>query len=416
MVGRTAEIIGNSLKMALQELWKNKLRTFLSLFGITIGILCIIGVLTVVNSLEYNIQSEIKSLGSNTIYIDKWEWGSGPDAPWWKYVKRPSPKYEEIKQVKDRTKLAKSVGFKISVNDNVSYKDNQLSNINYYGVNEEFNLIQPIEIQHGRYITDAEFASGSGIVVLGVTVAEKLFGAGELALGKTIDARGKKLLITGIMRKQGKSMVGGWNFDESIIMSYRFARNIMDERRANPLIMAQGLDNVSSIALKDELTGTMRSIHRLNPTQENDFSLNDINDISAAVSQAFIGLNIGGAIIGGISLIVGLFGVANIMFVTVRERTAQIGLKKAIGAKKRIILTEFLLESAFLCIIGGLIGLVLVFVLTQIMTKALNFPVFISFANMAWTVFICLAVGIIAGIIPASQAATMDPVVAIRSK
>jgi len=417
MGGRTIEIVGNSLKMAFQELWKNKLRTFLSLFGITIGILCIIGVLTVVNSLEYNIQSEIKALGSNTIYIDKWEYsGGGPDYPWWKYQKRPYPKYDEVKQIKDRTRSAKSVGFKISVNDNVGYRDNQLSSINYYGVNEEFNQIQHVDIENGRYLTDAEFATGGSVVVIGVTVAEKLFGSPELAVGKYIDCRGKKLSVAGVIRKQGKSMIGGWNFDESIIMSYRFARNIMDERRANPVIMVEGMDNQTSVALKDELMGSMRSIHKLNPTQENDFSLNDINDFSAAVSKAFSGLNIGGAIIGGISLIVGLFGVANIMFVTVRERTGQIGLKKAIGAKKRIILTEFLLESAFLCIIGGLIGLLLVFLLTQILTKALNFPIFISVGNMAWTFLICLAVGIIAGIIPASQAATMDPVVAIRSK
>jgi putative ABC transport system permease protein len=417
MVGRTIEIVGTSLKMALQELWKNKLRTFLSLFGITIGILCIIGVLTVVNSLEYNIQSEIKALGSNTIYIDKWEYsGGGPDYPWWKYVKRPSPKYDEVKQIKDRTGSAKAIGFKISISDKASYRDNELSNLNIYGVNEEFNQVQPIDVQYGRYISDAEFATGSPIVVIGITVAEKLFLSPEIAVGKLLDIRGKKCIVSGVIRKQGKSMIGGWNFDESLILSYRFAKTIMDERRANPVIMVEGYENLTSRALKDELVGSMRAIHKLTPTQENDFSLNDINDFSAAVSKAFSGLNIGGAIIGGISLIVGLFGVANIMFVTVRERTGQIGLKKAIGAKKRIILTEFLLESAFLCIIGGLIGLILVFLLTQILTKALNFPVFISVVNMIWTVFICLAVGIIAGIIPASQAASMDPVVAIRSK
>ena len=196
MGGRTIEIVGNSLKMAFQELWKNKLRTFLSLFGITIGILCIIGVLTVVNSLEYNIQSEIKALGSNTIYIDKWEYaGGGPDYPWWKYQKRPYPKYDEVKQIKDRTRSAKSVGFKISVNDNVGYRDNQLSSINYYGVNEEFNQIQHVDIENGRYITDAEFATGGSVVVIGVTVAEKLFGSPEIAVGKNIDCRGCPWLV-----------------------------------------------------------------------------------------------------------------------------------------------------------------------------------------------------------------------------
>jgi len=191
---------------------------------------------------------------------------------------------------------------------------------------------------------------------------------------------------------------------------------MMNELRADPLIMVQGKDDVNSKALKDELTGTMRAVHKLSPTKDDDFSLNDINDLSESISQAFVGLNRGGAIIGAISLLVGLFGVANIMFVSVRERTGQIGLKKAIGAKNRIILTEFLLESSFLCIVGGLIGLLLVFILTQILSGALNFPIFISVSNMVWTLLICIFIGIAAGIIPAYKASRMDPVVAIRSK
>jgi putative ABC transport system permease protein len=179
--------------------------------------------------------------------------------------------------------------------------------------------------------------------------------------------------------------------------------------------MVKGYEHITSTILKEELEGVMRSIHRLSPTKESDFALNDLNDISKEVEAAFVGLNIGGAIIGGISLIVGLFGVANIMFVTVKERTSQIGLKKAIGAKRHIILTEFLLEAAFLCIIGGIIGLGLVVLLAFILTRALEFPIYVSIANMAWTFFICILVGIIAGIIPAMQAAKMDPVVAIRS-
>lgn len=416
MIRRTLEIIGSSFKMALQELWKNKLRTFLSLFGITIGIFCIIGVLAIVNSLERNIQNEVKAMGSNSIYIDKWEWGGGPDYPWWKYVNRPSPKYDEMKYIRERTASAKYVAFKIEANDEVEYGGNVLSNVNMYGISEDFDNIQPVEIQYGRYISDAEFNSGSNTVAIGYEVAEKLFGSAELAVGKELKTRGKKLLVTGIIKKQGKQMLGGWQFDQSIILSYKFARNMMDERRASPFIMVKGQDNLTSKALKDDLTGTMRAIHRLSPTKEADFALNDINDFSQAISDAFVGLNIGGAVIGGISLIVGLFGVANIMFVTVRERTGQIGLKKALGAKNRVILSEFLLESAFLCIVGGLIGLTLVFILTQILSGALDFPIFISVDNMVWTFIICIAVGIIAGIIPAYKASRMDPVVAIRSK
>ena len=210
-------------------------------------------------------------------------------------------------------------------------------------------------------------------------------------------------------------MIGGWDFDQSLVTPYRFARNIMNELRADPVIMVQGQDNLSSKALKDDLIGTMRAIRKLNPKQDDDFALNDINDLTESISTAFVSLNIGGWAIAALSLIVGMFGVANIMFVTVRERTSQIGLKKAIGAKSRVILTEFLLESAFLCIIGGLIGLTLVFILTQILSRVLDFPVYISTSNMIMAIVICIIVGIVAGFIPARQAARMDPVVAIRS-
>jgi putative ABC transport system permease protein len=402
--------------MALQELWKNKLRTFLSLFGITIGIFCIIGVLATVNSLERNITNEIKSLGSNTIYVDKWEYTGGAEYPWWKYVNRPVPKYEEMQEIRKRTPSAKFVAFNINTQDNIDYKGSTLSNVNLYGVTEDFNKIQPLEVWYGRYISDAEFDRGVNSVVIGNEVAEKIFGSAELAVDREVALRGKKALIIGVIKKQGQQMIGGWQFDQSVIIPYRFARTIMNELRANPVILVQGLDNLSSKALKDDLTGTMRAIHKLKPTKDADFALNDINDLSDAIGEAFVGLNIGGAVIGGISLIVGLFGVANIMFVTVRERTGQIGLKKALGAKKRIILTEFLLESAFLSIIGGLIGLTLVFILTLILSGALNFPVYVSVNNMVWTFIICICVGIIAGIIPAYKAAQMDPVVAIRSK
>ena len=416
MLRRSLEIVISSFKMALQELWKNKLRTFLSLFGITIGIFCIIGVLATVNSLEQNIQNEVKSLGTNTIYVDKWDYTGGPDYPWWKYVNRPSPKYEEVKQIRERTASARYVAFAINLQDNVEYRGNILSNVKIYGITEDFDDIQPVEILHGRYMTDAEFERGVNTIVIGNDVAEKLYGSPEIAVGKELSARGRTSLVVGVIRKQGRQMIGGWDFDQSIILPYKFARNLVSEKNASPVIMVQGQENLSSKALKDDLTGTMRALHKLTPTKEADFALNDINDFSEAISSAFSGLNIGGWAIAALSLIVGMFGVANIMFVTVRERTSQIGLKKAIGAKRSVILTEFLLESAFLCIIGGLIGLTLVFLLTQVLTQALEFPVFISTGYMVLAIVICIIVGILAGFIPALQAARMNPVEAIRSK
>ena len=414
---RTIEIIVSSFKMALQELWKNKLRTFLSLFGVTIGIFCIIGVLATVNSLEHNIQNEIKSLGTNTIYVDRWDYtaGGGPDYPWWKYVNRPVPKFREVEQVKKRTASAKFAAFMINVQDNAEVNDNVLTGVRLYGVTEEFNEIQPVDIRYGRYISDIEFDQGGNAFVVGNEIAEKLFGNAERAIGKMITVRGKKGIVAGVIKKQGTQMIGGWQFDQSIVMPYKFARNIMDEYRSDPLILVQGQDNLTSKALKDELRGTMRSVHKLSPTKDDDFALNDVNDFSEMMSAAFSSINIGGFIIAGFSLLVGLFGLANIMFVSVKERTNQIGIKKAIGAKSRVILSEFLLEATFLCIIGGLIGLTLVFVLTVIFSRLLNFPVYISTGNLVLAISICIGVGILAGIIPAYVAARMDPVAAIRS-
>lgn len=418
MIRRSIEILTSSFKMTLQEFWRNKLRTILSLSGVAFGIFCIIGVLAVVNSLEKNIQNEIRSLGTNTIYVDKWDYtaGGGPEYPWWKFVNRPMPRYREIKHIKERTGSAKYVAFRIKVVSNVEFGSNILSNVNIYGISEDFNKIQPVELNDGRYLSDAEFGRGSNAVVIGHDVAEKLFGSAGIAVGKEVSSRGKKIRVIGVIKKQGKQLIGGWDFDQSMMISYQFARNLMNEGRADPLIMVQGQDNISSKALKDDLSGTMRAIHKLKPTREDDFTLNDINDFSDTISSLFAGVNLGGWAIAALSLIVGMFGVANIMFVSVRERTSQIGLKKAVGAKRRVILAEFLLESAFLCIIGGLIGLAFVFFLTQVLSKTLNFPVFISTGYMALAIIICIVVGILAGFIPALQAAKMDPVEAIRSK
>jgi putative ABC transport system permease protein len=411
------EITSSSFKMALQELWKNKLRTFLSLFGITIGIFCIIGVLSTVQSLEYNLQKEIKSLGTNTIYIDKWDYGTrgGPNYPWWKYVKRPSPKYAEVEAIKERTGTAKFSAFEINASDNLEAFDNVINGVRLYGVSDEFSSIQPIEIEHGRFMSNADFEIGSNTVVVGNEIAEKLFGEPERAIGKLVGTRGKKCVVVGVIKKQGKQMLGGWEFDKSMVMTYRFARTIMDERRASPLILVQGKDGISSKVLQEDLRGAMRSIHKLNPTQEDDFALNDIAAFSDMLSKAFVSVNIGGWAIAALSLIVGMFGVANIMFVSVKERTPQIGLKKAIGAKSGVILTEFLLESAFLCIIGGIIGILLVFGLTQLITILFDFPIFISTSLLFIGIAICIVVGLAAGIIPAYRASRLDPVVAIRS-
>ena len=415
LVHRFLAIIGSSFKIAMLELWKAKLRTFLSLFGITIGIFCIIGVLTTVSSLELNLQNEIRSLGTNTIYVDKWQYSAGADYPYWKYVKRPTPQYQELQEVKDRTATAGYAAFKISTSANVTGGDNVAQRIRIYGISEDFTKIQPVEIQYGRNLADAEYDRGLPNVVIGHTLAQNLFVEPELALNKIVTVRGQHTQVIGVMKKRGTQLIGGWGFDECVLMPYKFARTIMDERRADPLILVQGKDGVNSKMLQDDLKGTMRAVRRLSPREEDNFALNDVNDFSETLSGVFVNVNLGGWIIGALSFIVGIFGVANIMFVTVAERKSQIGLKKAIGAKKTSILVEFLLESAFLCIIGGLIGLLLIFALTKVASALLDFPVFLSPPIIGIAILICILAGIAAGIIPAARAAKLDPVVAIRS-
>lgn len=408
------EIAFSSFKMALQELRSNKLRTFLSLFGVTIGIFCIIGVLATVDSLEQSVQSDIKALGSNSIFIDKWDYTSGPDGEWWRQVKRPAPKYEDMRLLTERVSSASNIAFKISTSTRLEYGDQTVDNVTLYGFTESFSRIQQISIVEGRFLNQDEFERGTNSVVMGYNVAENLFGKAENALGKQIEIKGKKGIIMGLIKKQGNNLVDEWKFDDCVIMPYQFLRTMIIEDKADPLIIVQAKENISTAQLKDELEGAMRSIHKLKPSQENDFSLNDINSFSDFATKIFSGVNQGGWAIAILSLIVGMFGVANIMFVTVRERTPQIGLKKAIGARRSVILSEFLLESAFLCIIGGIIGVLLVFILAKIVTVATGFSIFISPGILGIAIVICTITGILAGIIPASIAAKMDPVVAIR--
>jgi putative ABC transport system permease protein len=412
-------ILWNSFKMALQELRVNKLRTFLSLFGITIGIFCIIGVLATVNSLERKVQDDIKKLGSNSIYIDKWEYGgggSGTDYPWWKFIKRPSPKYEELQFIKAKSELAGNIAFTCSTNGNVSFENSEVSGTNFIGASEDFNKIQSLVVQTGRYISDVEFTRGTPTVVIGDNLATELFGKPERADGKEINFQGRKYIVVGILEKQGQSFANAFDFDNCLITPYNCFASNYNPDNSSPVIMVQGKSGVNPKTLKDELTAVMRQIRRISPTGEENFSLNDISVFAEQMESFFGSVTIGGWAIAGLSLVVGAFGVANIMFVTVRERTSQIGLKKAIGAKSKTILTEFLLESAFLCIIGGLIGLALVWILTKVLGTILPFPIFIAPNIIMLALSICVVMGVLSGIIPASIAARMNPVVAIRTK
>jgi putative ABC transport system permease protein len=409
-------ILWNSFKMAIGELKANKLRTFLSLFGITIGIFCIIGVLATIDSLQSKIKSDLSSFGNNSVYIDKWDYSGGPEYPWWKFVKRPSMKIEEMDFVKKKSTLASNMAFVMQTQESFSYEDNILKGVNMYGITPEYKKIQSFNIGYGRFLSESDFTRGVPYVVIGYKVSEELYGKADKGVGKTITYNGRKLLVIGVIEKQGSAIINGYDYDKSTIVTHNYMASVYNPDNLGPVIMVQPKSGITSKALQEELTGIMRQIRKLSPTQDDNFTCNDVAQFKDQVESVFGAVNQGGWAIAGLSLIVGAFGVANIMFVTVRERTSQIGLKKAIGAKSSSILYEFLLESAFLCIIGGLVGLLLVWLLTLALSTVLPFAITIAPSIILLAFSICIILGVVSGIIPASIAAKMNPVEAIRTK
>jgi putative ABC transport system permease protein len=403
--------------MALRELRVNKFRTFLSLFGITIGIFCIIGVLSSVNSLDRNIRKDLKTIGNNTIFISKWQWGGGGnDYPWWVYVKRPNTSVADMELLKERSAKTQYACFATSETAQLERGDYVLSPVVLYSITPDFIHIQEVPIGEGRYISDAEFRAGSQVCMLGYENAVSLFGTPRNALLKTIKCKGENLLVIGVFARYGRNILQGWDYDHCAVVPHSAYIHFKQRRRTDPFIMARAMPGVTTPEYMSELRGAMRGIRKLHPQQEDNFSLNDINAFTSRLNDIFTYVQLGGSVIALFSLVVGAFGVANIMFVTVKERTAQIGLKKAIGARKRVILTEFLLESIFLCVVGGLMGLILLFGATIFLSRVFSFEVAVSAGEVGLAIFICTILGVLSGYIPARQAAKMDPVAAIRSK
>jgi putative ABC transport system permease protein len=414
----TIKILWNSLKMAVQELRVNKLRTFLSLLGITIGIFCIIAVLTATNSLENNVRSDLAALGDDVIFVQKWPWEGGPDAPWWKFMNRPLPEFKELKYIQDKVHTASASAFAYSSsNKRVEYKDDYMEGVDFMAVSQDYDKVQQISIAAGHFFVGKENDGSANVAILGANLWEGLFGSAENALGKTVSIAGRPTKVIGVLKKKGSSMLDIVNYDNIVIVPYKYGRTIVDERRyADPYILVKAAPTATLTELKDDLRGVIRAIHRLRPTVEDDFSLNEITSASNELNGVFGAINLGGGFIAVFALIVGGFGIANIMFVTVKERTNIIGLKKAIGARRSVILMEFLMESVLLCIIGGGIGLMLVYIGTVISNALMSsFTVTLSLSNIILGISISAIVGIIAGFIPAFFASKLDPVVAIRS-
>ena len=423
MLGIFFKTIAETMGLVFQELRNNKLRTSLSLLGVSIGIFCIIAVLSAVDSLKRNMESGLNKLGTDMIYITRWPWQfSNEEYTWWEYVKRPTMKYDEFQQLSDKLTLAKAVAIETWLSpQEVKFMDHTLQNASISGVTSQYDEVYTMNFMSGRYFTDGESVGGSEVAILGYEVAQELFPGGLQPVGKYFWVRANgsqfKLRVIGVLEKEGESIIDISN-DNSIIIPFNYIRRIVDMNSPmiDPMIEVRPKEGVTADEIKDEIYPIMRNIRNLRPAEQNDFAVNEITLAADALDNLFAALNMAGMIIGGFSILVGGFGIANIMFVSVKERTNVIGIKKSLGAKNYLILTEFLIEAIVLSLIGCLFGLLLVWVLMLVAENLSDFGFILSWTNIAIGAIISISLGVVAGIVPAITASRMNPVEAIRSR
>lgn len=410
------KLLRESVLFAINSVIANKLRTMLTLLGITIGIFAIISVFSVVDSLERQIRNSIAALGDQVVYIQKWPWGGfDGEYRWWDYLGRPVPHIRELEEVQRRTVSVEAAAFVASLSRRVEYMNTSIDNVTIMGVSADYDQVRNFEIEDGRFFSAIESATGRNVVVLGFDLAENLFQNVD-PIGRNVKIFGQNAVVIGIFEKEGMGGFGD-SHDDLIAMPIGYLNQFVDinQERFSPFIMAKGKPGISNKELIDELTGVMRAVRRLPPMADNNFALNETTLLSEGFDGLFAMIKMAGWIIGGFSILVGGFGIANIMFVSVRERTSIIGIQKALGAKNYFILWQFLFESVMLSLMGGIVGLLLVFTGTTIVAQVFDIDFGLSASNILLGVNVSAIIGLVSGFIPAWSAARLDPVEAIRS-
>lgn len=407
-------LLKESVSFAINSVIVNKLRTFLSLFGITIGIFSIISVFTVIDWMQKSVKDTISSLGENTVYVHKWPWGLVMTINWWDIIKWPNISEKDYEAVLNRSVKAEAACFTVTQPRNIKYRKNLASDITLWGVTHEFERLRSFEIAEGRYFTPEESAAGKNVILIGSEIASRLFENAN-PVGKEIIIQGKKIQVIGVFKKEGKGGITDNGMDEQTVVPLRFAKSIINMRNnfLDATLMISAKKNVSIEELSDEATMILRAARRLQPAEINNFHVNQASFITKSFEGVFAGINLGGWVIGGFAILVGGFGIANIMFVSVRERTNIIGIQKALGAKRSFIMTQFLTESVLLSVIGGLLGVLMIFIGTLFVNYLWELNMYLTFGNIIVAVIISGVIGIVAGYAPAYQAARMNPVEAI---
>ena len=412
------KLIYESISFAFTSLKGDKFRTFLSLFGVSIGIFSIVTVFTVVDALRANVATGLSAFGSDVVYIQKFpmtpEEGE-TEYKVWEYIARPNIKYEEFLFLKANTKYSEAIVFATDASLTAKYKRNSFGRATVFAHTYDWDKVSSFEMESGRYFSPSETQFSVPVVILGNSVAETLF-QGEDPINKTIKLGGNNVMVIGVMKRVGESMVSFIDNDNSILVPYTFAGNLFDVKRYGGFITAVPKVSADREEFKQELRQLMRSIRRIPPKEKDNFSIAEMTFLLDIVDNIFSGITMAGWIIGGFSILIGGFGIANIMFVSVKERTNLIGIQKSLGAKKYVIQTQFLTEAAFLALAGGVIGLLIVALVVMLIGSSSDFPMELSVGNVMRGLVISSVIGIVAGFIPARNAANLNPVDAINSK
>jgi putative ABC transport system permease protein len=404
-----------SFRFAWQALRSNLLRTTLSLLGVTIGIFAIIAVFTLVDSLERNIRTSLSFIGDKVVYVQKWPWSFGGEYQWWKFFQRPVPTYTEYKFLSDRLENAQAVvamDFKGRVT--IKQGNNSMSSL-IQGTTFDYNKISDVPIEQGRYFTQQEIDVSRNVAIIGADVADNLF-PGQDPIGKTFKISGNNFNVIGVQRRKGESIINvGGNPDIKCLIPFGAFAKMYHSVKPDIDIAIKGYDDDEGLLeLESEIRGLLRTRRGLRPVQDDNFSINRPEAAAQAISSLFAVLTIAGWVIGGFSILIGGFGIANIMFVSVKERTNIIGIQKSLGAKNYFVLFQFLFEAVLLSLVGGLAGIALVYLLSFMNLGSLDLQ--LTTGNIALGLGVSSVIGILSGIIPAFSAARMDPVIAIRAK